>query len=162
VPLQLHGEVHELVAGLHRQQQRWDDALASYGSARKAWLSLPAPDRVKLALLDSNVADCIFAKGELDAARKLYDEALVVLSVHTPADDPRRGYPLLGRGRLLLAQGQRAVGIADLQNALALRRVDELDASLATELQDALDRELGSATGLHHAETTVNGKARRK
>jgi tetratricopeptide (TPR) repeat protein len=143
VPPKLHGEVHELLGGLYRQLGQWDDALASYRNARTAWLSLPAPDRITLALLDSNMADCMLAKRELDAARKLYDEVLLVLSIHVPADDPRRAYPLLGRGRLLLGQGERDAGIADLRRAQALPGVRELDASLATALQDELDSAVG-------------------
>jgi eukaryotic-like serine/threonine-protein kinase len=147
VPAQLRGEVHKQLARLHRAHERWSDAIASYREARSAWQAVPVPDRVELAKLDNDIADCLVLAGEPHTARALYDGVLAVLAVETPPDDPLRAYPLLGRGQLLLAQGEREAGIASLRAALALAPKREEDPTLYAELRWVLGRALRPATG---------------
>lgn len=62
-------------------------------------------------MLDSNIADCEMLRGDLDAAREGYERALGVLVTRTPPDDPRRLYPRLGLGHVLVEQGELARGV---------------------------------------------------
>jgi tetratricopeptide (TPR) repeat protein len=146
VPAQLRGEVLKQVARLQRVQGQLDAAIASYRQAREAWQAVPAPNQVELALLDGDIADCLVLKGERDAAQPLYDDAIQRLSLDTSPDDHRRAYPLLGRGRLLLARGEREAGIASLRAALALEPSLTQDPAVLAELRWELGRALRSAT----------------
>lgn len=138
----LRGELANLLGSLHQSRGELDDALARYRDARATWSATPSVPRVELAMLDSNTADCLAAKGETAAALVLYDGALAVLSVDVPPDDPRRAYPLFGRGLALLEAQQRDAGIASLREALGLRDALARDPALATELRWALAQAL--------------------
>jgi tetratricopeptide (TPR) repeat protein len=142
VPAQLRGEVLTQLGRLHRAQGRCSDAIESFREARRAWEAVRVPNRVELAMLDGNIADCLVIAGEHGAAGALYDGVLQLLALETPADDPRRAYPLLGRGRLLLLRGERAAGIADLRAALELRAALAQDPALSAELCWVLGRAL--------------------
>ncbi len=144
VPLKMKGEIANTLASLHRSAGQWDLAIDHYGKARAAWSSMPSPDRALLAMLDSNVADCLVVKGDVDAAGRLYDEALVMLDMVVAPDDRRRAYPLLGRGELMLANDEPAAAIEDLRRVLEHRSAVERDPSLAARARWALARALRS------------------
>jgi tetratricopeptide (TPR) repeat protein len=143
VPAQLRGEVLKQLARVHRTKGEWSEAIASYREARRAWESVAVPDRVELALLDVDVADCLVMQRELLLARELYDRALRLFEVETAPDDHRRAYLLRGRGLLLLEQGEREPGIASLHAALELHTALVRDPMLHAELRWELGRALG-------------------
>ncbi len=131
-----------LLASFHRDDKRWDEAIARYRDARAAQSSEGSPDRVEVAMMDSNIADCLVAKGEFEAARPLYTDALRVLQVDTLPDDPRRAYPLLGRGTLRLTLGDLSGAIDSLRGVLALDEALKRDPALATAARWSLARAL--------------------
>jgi tetratricopeptide (TPR) repeat protein len=143
VPAQLRGEVLKQLGRLHRGQQQWREAIASYREARRAWESVPVPNRVEIALLDVDTADCLVMEGEVEAARDLYDDAMYLFEAETAPDDPRRAYPLHARGQLLIQLGERETGIASLRAALELREALARDPSLHAELSWTLGQALG-------------------
>ncbi len=155
VPAAIRGEAANLLGALHQGKGDLDQAIALYREARIAWASASVPDRVELGMLDSNTADCFLAKGSSAAALALYDDALAMLAVETPNDDPRRAYPLFGRGRALLGLGDHVGGIVSLRAALALPTALAQDPSLSTELRWTLGRALrpdASTSGPHARE----------
>lgn len=145
VPPSIRGELAQLLGSLHQAQGEWDEAIARYREARAAWEDEPGSSRVELAMLDSNTADCLAAKGDATTALALYEHALAVLALDTKPDDPRRAYPLFGRGVVLSSMGEREAGVASLRGVLALQAALEQDPSLNAELR----WELGRALRLH-------------
>jgi tetratricopeptide (TPR) repeat protein len=143
VPAQLRGEVLKQLGRLHRGQRQWREAIDSYREARRAWESVAVPNRVELALLDVDTADCLVMEGEVEVARELYDDAMRLFEAETAPDDPRRAYPLHARGQLLLHLGEREAGIASLRAALELREALARDPSLHAELSWTLGQALG-------------------
>ncbi len=142
VPASIQGEVNNLLAGVYRGRTQWDLAIDRYREARLAWASVPNANRTRLALIDSNIADCLLAKGQLDAAGALYDGALAVLEIVTTPEDPQRAYPLLGRGQLLLRRGQIEAAVTDLRRVLALPQALQSDPSLAATARWTLGQAL--------------------
>jgi len=141
-PALLRGEIAQLRGALYRTFDRWDEAIASYRTARAAWQSMRLPSRVELAMLDSNIADCQVRQGRLRDAASLYDATLAVLEVETPPDDPRRAYPLVGRAQLALREGQPDRAVPLLRRALTLETALERDPTLAATARWALAQAL--------------------
>ena len=139
---QLRGELANLRGSLHRALDQWDEALEAYREARVAWQTVRSPDRVYMAMLDSNIADCMVHKGDLAAAAPLYDGSVAILEVETSSDHPARAYPLLGRARLALAQGQPEIAVPLLRRVLGQQAAIDRDPSLKASAQWALSRAL--------------------
>jgi tetratricopeptide (TPR) repeat protein/predicted Ser/Thr protein kinase len=160
VPLPMRGELLELAGGLHRARLEWDEAIASYREARIAWQSVPSPNLVDLAMIDSNIADCQAAKGEHRTASALYDVAIATLDGVAPTD-PQRAYPLLGRGRLRLELGDHEGAARDLRAAQALLRELPPDPPRDAELQRTLERALRPDLATTHTTTPRTGTTTR-
>ncbi|MCX4247343.1 serine/threonine-protein kinase [Paraliomyxa miuraensis] len=141
-PSQIRGDVAMLLGNLHRAHGRWDEAASYYRETRAAWESSPSPDRVELAMLDGNIADCLVAQGKHDDAAPLYEQTLRILELDTPPDDIRRAYPLLGLGELSLATGEPQRAVPPLREVLALGEVLARDPALAATARWALARAL--------------------
>ncbi|WP_266215879.1 protein kinase domain-containing protein [Paraliomyxa miuraensis] len=139
---QIRGEAANLLGALYQTREDPARALVHYREAREAYEGVRAPNRVDLAMIDSNMADCLAASGEHALALTLYDQSLAVLTVDTAPDDPRRAYPLFGRGKVRLELGERAAGIADLRKVLALTSALEQDPSLGAGLRWTLGQAL--------------------
>ncbi len=117
----LRGQIMMMSGALSQSAGRCEDAIKFMDQAHEALSSMPEPDHLELAMVDSNRADCLSELGLHEEAIGGYQRALAVLTQRARGEDIRWVFPLLGLGRLEVKRGNAAGAIASLERALVIQ-----------------------------------------